>query len=349
MLLRGKNLKTVFLLGAGATRGALRHVILNKKRVKPPLNGDFFAVADAYARAKGKDSADSKRLARLRHLFKEHLPIEGTPKMEEAFSLLYIAKDFPNVYRRGPGRTSASGRLQEIEDFLRLAFGIFHLLGQDSSAPTGYDRLVGKLEPGDTVITLNYDTLLDSALVRNGWSPGQGYCLGGSKQKVQWAPKSGTGNLRNVSLLKLHGSVNWYVRGSFRNLSRVFTNKPVLVSNPRRNERGGHIRQIVPPIYGKFFDHDHWRSLWDKAHKSLFDADVLVVVGCSLVATDFHLRALLSRVSQERKSTGRPIKQFILVDRVTVRRKWKRVMKGAVGKFSGMKTFEQFLSKELKA
>jgi len=350
VIVRSKDYKTAFLMGAGASRGAIGHVILNRKRLKPPLNGDFFQVADTYARAKGAGSADGKRLRRLRRVFKTDLPTKGMPTMEEAFSLLYIAKDFPGIYGTGPGRKPRAGERQEIEDFLRLAFGIFAALDQESEKGTAYDRLAKMLSPGDTIITLNYDTLMDSALVRRGWDPAVGYCLTGGKRKVQWAPqrKPPDANMAKVSLLKLHGSVNWYVRGSFGNLARVFDRKPSKVSAPRKNEMKGHIRQIIPPIYGKFFGHAQWQQLWTKAHGALLDADILVVIGCSLIDTDFHLRALLSRIGKSRKQHGQLFKRVFLVDRVTVRRKWAKALKGCFRACSDSSTFERFLRKELK-
>ena len=90
MLIRNKKFTAVFILGAGATRGAVSHVVVNRKRIKPPLNADFFTVAKTYAKAKGSSSTDAKRLARLRRVFKEEIPVRGLPTMEEAFSLLYI-------------------------------------------------------------------------------------------------------------------------------------------------------------------------------------------------------------------------------------------------------------------
>ena len=110
MTLGGRSFSTVLLLGAGASRGALRHVLLNGKRVKPPLNADFFQVAETYAKGMGNNSTDAKRLARLKHGFKEDIPVRGLPTMEEAFSLLYIAKDFPEIYRARPGRKPPVGQ-----------------------------------------------------------------------------------------------------------------------------------------------------------------------------------------------------------------------------------------------
>jgi hypothetical protein len=320
----GKNdLPTAFILGAGATRGAISHVVVNKKRIKAPLNSDFFKIAAVYARAMGSSSAEAKRLARLKNVFKEEIPVRGDPTMEEAFSLLYIAKDFPEIYKTGPGKKPLPGNRREIEDFLCLTFDILALLDLRSHEQTGYDRLANVLRSSDTIISLNYDTLLDSALVRRGWDPKIGYRLGGGPKKVEWKPNQSVhdGQLSGVSLLKLHGSINWFVRGNYPALSKVFASKPVRITAPRRNEIGKHIRQIVPPIYGKIFEHAHWRNLWTKSFKDLCLAEVLVVIGCSLIDTDFHLRALLSRVVNYRKQENRPFKLIILVATTKIRRK----------------------------
>lgn len=350
MLVKGKNWTTVFLLGAGATRGAVSHVLVNRKRIKPPLNSDFFKVAATYARARGTSSADGKRLARLKRVFKEEIPFKGVPTMEEAFSLLYVAKDFPEIYRAGPGRRPSAGNRKEIEDFLQLTFSILFAIDQKSDEQTGYDRLAGKLTQEDTIISLNYDTLLDSALTRYGWSPKTGYALGGGRRKVGWKTRriNGGSNLTNVKLLKLHGSMNWYVRGSYADLSKVFEAKPVLVSGPRRNEVSGRIRQIVPPIYGKIFEHNHWRQLWSRAFQALCKAEALVVIGCSLIDTDFHLRAMLSRVVRYRKKDRNLFKRTIVVAGTKVQHKWQKALRGSYKSTTGYPKFEQFLRKELR-
>ena len=183
MIIKDHDFKTVFILGAGATRGAIKHVVLSRKRIKPPLNADFFKVAETYARTKGKSSVDATRLAMLKRVFTEEIPVKGLPTMEEAFSLLYIVKDFPEIYRKRPGKKQVPGNLKEIDDFLYLTFDILALLDRNKEHETGYDRLAGKLGPDDTIISLNYDTLLDSALVRRGWDPKNGYQLGGGKQR----------------------------------------------------------------------------------------------------------------------------------------------------------------------
>jgi len=172
--------------------------------------------------------------------------------------------------------------------------------------------------------------------------------LSGTKDKIKWRASKNSlssNKLLNVKLLKLHGSVNWFVKGSFKNLQKVFENKPAKVTEPRRNEIGGHIRQIIPPIFGKFFNHKHWEHLWIHAYNALKGAEAFVIIGNSLIDTDFHLRALLGRIKKDR--TNDNFKYLVLVYKTKIRNKWLRVLKGRFHKSFGCPRFEIFLSKEI--
>ncbi len=346
MLVGSTDKPTVFIMGAGATRGAMTHVLVNRKRIRPPLNSDFFQVAETFGRANGGNSEQAKRFRRVWRVLKDDLRIAGTPAMEEAFNLLSLARDLPEVFPARRGRRPAAGRGSEVVDFLRLAFGVFTALDRGPSQTTGYHRLCGMLGPNDTIITLNYDTVLDSALVDHGWDPRDGYCLTGGRRKVKWHPCTSPRepSVAGVQLLKLHGSLNWFVRGSFTQLSKVFSSKPTKVTPPRKNGLSGHIRQIVPPIYSKFFGHSHWGSLWGQAYEALKASEMLVVIGCSLVDSDFHLRALLRCSAQWRKRRNARYRSIALVDRVKVRRKWRGVLRGLTSNTHEHVSFAAFLS-----
>ena len=121
------------------------------------------------------------------------------------------------------------------------------------------------------------------------------------------------------------------------------------VTPPRKNDIARHLRQIVPPIYGKLFGHPHWRKLWKDAYKALCDAEVVVVIGCSLIDTDFHLRALVGRVAKHRKQNAERLKQLIVVADIKTRRKWFRAFKAAYKKGDGYKFLENFLTGGLRA
>jgi hypothetical protein len=345
-----KSRKAVFILGAGATRGAVPHVVINRKRVKAPLNGDFFNVVETFARASGSDGGMNTRYRRLRKTLQNDFSTRGKwpLPMETAFSLLYVSKDFPEIYARGAGRRRKAGSRTEIEDFLRLTFGVLGAIEIGASEHSLYSKLVDRLESSDTIITLNYDTLLDGALIRSGWPPGGGYCLIGGQNKLKWKIQGPplSSRLSGVKLLKLHGSLNWLVRGSYKNIHRVFDAKPnqvLIYKTPNKNEKKNFLRQIIPPIYGKFFNHIHWRKLWDRAYREIITAQVIVVIGCSLVDTDFHLSGMFGRAISERKRQGHKFASAILVDRnLKVRRKWERLLKGNVARTVGYRSFAQF-------
>jgi SIR2-like domain len=339
---------TVFLLGAGATRGAFHHVTINRKRVKAPLNYDFFPILKTFVDANANNRALTSRYNRLRHVFRHEFPTRGKwpLSMEDAFSLLYVSKDFPEIYGNR-GRKRKPGIRREIEDFLRLTFGILTSIESFVPPDNLYRHLARSLNTNDVIITLNYDTLLDAALLQRGWNPINGYGLTGGAKKIRWEVPGRVASdaLRGVSLLKLHGSLNWYVRGNYGNLQRVFDNKPskVIASvRPRINEMDGFIRQIIPPIHGKFFRHSHWRRLWELAFNALITSDVLAVVGCSLAETDFHLSGMLGHAVATRKERANPFHAVALVDRARTRRKWSRLLAGCASKKIFASSFQDF-------
>jgi hypothetical protein len=344
---RGKSRKAVFILGAGATRGAVPHVVVNLKRIRPPLNRDFFTILETLAKAQGHGI--SSRFLRLREALKRDFPTKGQwpMPMETAFSLLYISKDFPEIFSGSAGRPRLPGSRTEIEDFLRLTFALLNRVGALAPADNLYAKLVSTLEPNDTLITLNYDTVLDSALLSHGWNPTTGYCLLGGPQKYKWRmPRRALApGLAGVRLLKLHGSLNWQVSGTYKRIHKVFEAKPsrvILSTSPGSNETQGFIRQIIPPIYGKFFQHSHWQHLWHTAYDSVVNADMIVIVGCSLVDTDFHLVGILSRAMKEKKHKNSQFAIAVLVDKLKIRKKWSRLLKGRIETRETFTSFAKF-------
>ncbi len=343
---RGKSRKTVFILGAGATRGAVPHVLVNLKRIKPPLNRDFFTVLETFAKAESGGNRISSRFSALKKALKRDFPTKGQwpMPMETAFSLLYISKDFPEIFSGSAGRPRDAGSRREIEDFLRLTFALLNRITALADSSNLYAKLVAALEPKDTVITLNYDTVLDGALLSQGWNPISGYCVTGGRHKFKWhiSRPPLTSSLADVRLLKLHGSLNWQVKGTYKYIQKVFEAKPsrvILSISPGPNESRGFIRQIIPPVYGKFFQHSHWQHLWHTAFDSVVNAEMIVVVGCSLVDTDFHLTGILSRAMKEKKYKNSKFDVCVLVDRLKIRRKWARLLKG---RFDRKETFTNF-------
>jgi len=80
-----------------------------------------------------------------------------------------------------------------------------------------YDKFVSHLEGCDRILTFNYDTLVEDALDRAGkpyrLTPGRYSKIDGS------AGKYAVGSENDVTILKLHGSLDWFDIGRYRALA----------------------------------------------------------------------------------------------------------------------------------
>ena len=87
------------------------------------------------------------------------------------------------------------------------------------------DKSVSRIKKGDTIITFNYDLLLEQGLLRKGlWNPEDGYCLG----EVEGEEKKLLANLNQseVKILKMHGSVSWESPTLLNNNIRILLKDP---------------------------------------------------------------------------------------------------------------------------
>ena len=241
------------------------------------------------------------------------------PTMEQVFNVLFISKDLPEIFHRGQGRRREPGYRQEIVDFLSLLIKLFHFVQSKSNKRDNlshHEMIAKSLSPGDVIMTLNYDTLMDNALCAVGWDPRVGYGFQTNVKYMFTRPPTNP-NLRGVVLLKPHGSFNWFAKDKSDDIESVLERRPVsriVISRlPMLNERRNQhlVRLFIPPLYTKFFNNKLWRKLWVKTYKAIREKDRIIVIGCSLIATDYHLRAILSKAMNDRQKKYREI---ILVD-----------------------------------
>jgi len=340
--------RSVILLGAGATRGAYQGI--GPAKIRPPLNADFFKVARKFV-ASAHGSAYRGPFRRIHTFIEREMRLRRSeePTMEQVFNVLFISKDMPKIFSQG-GRPREAGFRREIKDFLRLVVGVLRYIQENPRHPLNVNHhawLVQHLDPGDTLISLNYDTLMDNALIREGWDPRIGYGFN-ARHKVRHNPPAPTGgalvNLGDVLLIKPHGSLNWYAKGTITSYESVLLNRPpsrIIVSDvPRAYDIVAQrlVRFFIPPLYAKFFANRFWRALWDTAFRRLTEADSLVIIGCSLIESDFHLRAIVGRALAKRREQ---FSQVIRVDRSEeVQRRLKQFLRGRSK--SGFVTFPTF-------
>jgi hypothetical protein len=182
------------------------------------------------------------------------------------------------------------------------------------------------VQPGDVLITFNYDVSLDRELRRAGkWNPNTGY---GFDLGIRGLPPSDT------TLLKLHGSTNWMdllfdglPGGKFsQGGSDSHGPRPVLLPqefdfleyppgtrDPRFN--GGAMTRsgsmILPSREKQFYvstssspreRKDFWSSLWAQASDALRTAEEITVIGYSLPEADEDARRLLLEEKSNRNA-----------------------------------------------
>lgn len=173
-----------------------------------------------------------------------------------------------------------------------------------NQCPTWLVRLVHYMHYHQaTVITLNYDTLLERAFseIRTGQRPdGVNYVLDEMNLHPIEFSVSGMAPDRcpTAELLKLHGSINWWYSGRqsyFGEPIRLHRAGGWLRSPLKPEDPLGRSRLIVPPLADKlgYFDNEAIRYLWMRARATLRGAKRIFCVGYSLPQTDLTFRFLL--------------------------------------------------------
>jgi hypothetical protein len=148
-----------------------------------------------------------------------------------------------------------------------------------------------------TIITFNYDVGLDSALGVN--LVAYGYCLDSQAGEKSWA---------QVPYLKLHGSLNWFLRLDHSGICapdlldtlsiRGYTEGRVFIrSNVLKDREHFAVEEapvIVPPTWNKTSYYGRLKPVWRRAAQELSKAENVFVCGYSPIATDAYFRYLFA-------------------------------------------------------
>ncbi len=160
-----------------------------------------------------------------------------------------------------------------------------------------YDRFARSLGPGDVVVSLNYDVVLEMALIRNRG----GFSAGIPKPQILDSLERFI-NYAGTPVIKLHGSSNllrcancrtWLVKG-------WKIAEDVLAPYDRTGRhltcmecKGRLVPILVPPTMEKAGALANVDVLWAAAARALRAASWVVFIGCGLARADFDLEALL--------------------------------------------------------
>jgi NAD-dependent SIR2 family protein deacetylase len=147
----------------------------------------------------------------------------------------------------------------------------------------------------DTVISLNYDLLLEQAMDLTPLLPL--YDL--SSEVIGEEPPGQSGKMQ-VRLLKLHGSANWAICPACRN--RIYILRCSEASVVRTSDvpvcrgcgRQATTRLIVPPTWNKEEYRTLLNNVWKSAANEVAAAQRLVIIGYSMPETDKFFQYLLA-------------------------------------------------------
>jgi hypothetical protein len=171
-----------------------------------------------------------------------------------------------------------------------------------------HKKLVDMMKNDDTIITFNYDCLIDEALKRHGkgkWNPryGYGFKLGSRgtflKGDQHWRPSQVASRKQTIKLYKLHGSLHFIISGY----------RVQLKERPYTKQAGSLRFTIIPPESSKRYEEGAFARIWKLASQAIHGANSLVIIGYSIPATDSHANALL-RVSVKKRA----LKSLVIVN-----------------------------------
>lgn len=264
-------------MGAGASRGAS---FVDTKVIAPPLDADFFVQVQRLGN--GGLTADERKLLGF---VRREFGIGITPRLEEFFTQVETIDRFHTEFHMQRGRITQEYRRQLI--VLRKLIPKIFRKAIGSSDCQWHGRIAASLRPRDTVISFNYDCLIDRALQQEGlrrWKPAESYGFPINEGLNLWdhAPVRGPSTVNPIRLLKPHGSLNWVIDSA---------NESVRLTEPYLAETAD---SIVPPSWDKEeVTRWPWRDVWRGARSALASANVLLAIGYSVPVTDQFSQALI--------------------------------------------------------
>lgn len=297
-----QNDHNVYILGAGFSAGAGLPLIKNftdKMRdchhwllAQPARTRELKAiesVMDFRLRAQSATYHVDLDLENIEHLFSLASAVEGNEFSENMALAIAATLDYARSTARKlecelrveGGFQIASTWRPESTGKLTAAGpgGVVELQAYRSSAYDGYIGVMSGAfsrpspDRRNTVITFNYDTLVEDSAAALGVPVSYGPLLG--------RPFSDEALL----ILKLHGSVNWTKSRD----GAVF----VQADSYETLRRGDNVPILAPPTWQKG-SASQLSVVWNAAVKALSEATRIIVLGYSLPETDQHFKYLLA-------------------------------------------------------
>lgn len=323
-------MKSVFILGAGSSIGhsnrvfpSINQFFRSAKKLNLDLSGEYKLVAEYAQKVKGVDIRGKAGL-----------------NIEDFFTHLEIDLE----------RNSSPELFSTQEQLLKLIQQVLLRLSDKLESKDGdYHKFKENLnDKNDTIITFNWDLLLDNVFnridvlkrpcyyqVKRGsyyrnfvfelsafsqWIPEYTPIL---PPYIEWKPEHGY-------YLKMHGSIDWFYcsneqcRACFKVFPVFEPEKPWFCSECHEQLRC----LIIPPVLNKSYrQYPLIRQIWNVAVKEMSMAEELIIWGYSLPPTDFYASWLLSQARQA------SLRRITIINPGVIGKRKKKVILSFVRKF----------------
>jgi len=285
---------TVFIIGAGATRA-----VSQKNDLPSPLATDFFK--DEYLQKFSLvDSLKKFHETDLCDVIGYYFGNKDLINIEEVYSFLEFSEQgyFQTHSEKSVITNSKYQLLNYLHNLLRWEI---------KYDPSYYETILTKFEKGDTIISFNWDLVLDEVLIRST----EGKVLLSNLNEIINPYKSFDNgdyeelaykNFHKGYFLKMHGSINW---GYCINKQCVRNQVPFLFDietdyYPNQwscNYCGGQIDiLLMPPHVHKNFQSNRIFNLQARiAFNKISTAKKIVIIGYSFPNFDFEVSSLFRR------------------------------------------------------
>ena len=289
--------KTVYFLGAGASKASDFEL--------PAMTG-FFREEDF----------DSKGYSNLHKFIKENFPNISFKELnlEEMVTCLELSLDKFSSFGEHPEVYLYEAR-REFDKYVNIRLEIPNKKGCNKFKNLFKD--LTEFESKDTVITINYDLVVDNTLwelspkegiegelkMKHGCLLDRMYGLLGVTRLIHGDRPSLYPQDKNKGFyLKLHGSIDWLYcpNQTCGNHQLFFPNW--IDSSEVHNVPGDLcslcgsplVSVIIPPTMHKSFENfPKLGLLWSLAYRELKQADKIIMIGVSLVESDYYLNWLI--------------------------------------------------------
>jgi hypothetical protein len=319
-----RSMKTVLVLGAGASlANGLKFRSRRMRDTLPPLDTTFFETVAARKIALGPA---------LRRYLRIVLSLDlSTSTLREQPMEQVFADVFYDFNEAQSDASMLNAYIDLVDLYVRVLQETTNWLCKDGRTGAPIGKLLAaaaKHAEELTVITFNHDLVIENEIHRRAalssrWCVDQCYgSMSGDLQPlVPLSPlpvfhdhDSGRcDHSRPITLLKLHGSLNWVERINSRRptasvlngsrslelnllIKRQVLGREVFVRRKGRGRTQWNLWPIVvPPVYAKSALRGAMAKAWADARTAVEEADRLVVFGYSLPALDIEAEKLFER------------------------------------------------------